>query len=340
MLSQLLWEEAGTPAGRVDFAPLRGASVLVTGATGLIGCHLLTCLCRAGGAGFFGEVVAQSRSGSPDYLAELWGRFGVRSLALDLAAPASYGELPRADVIVHAAGYATPARFTADPLATLQLNTGATVALARRLNPGGRFLFVGSSELYSGLEKERYVEEDVGRTGPDHPRAAYIEGKRGGEVVVHALRARGVRAATGRVSLAYGPGTRPGDPRALNAFVERALTDGKIRLQDSGTAVRTYCYVTDVVEMLWAIVLRGQAAVYNVGGVSQTTIRELAETISAMVGVPVVVPAGGAELAGAPPRVQLDLGRVRDELGKTEWVGWEEGLRRTIAWQRAVLGRG
>jgi hypothetical protein len=82
-----------------------------------------------------------------------------------------------------------------------------------------------------------------------------------------------------RIALAYGPGTKKHDTRVLNQFIEKALVQKRIELLDSGEATRTYCYIDDVVEMLWNIVLRGNQEVYNVGGHSVTSIADLAMRI-------------------------------------------------------------
>ena len=70
-------------------------------------------------------------------------------------------------------------------------------------------------------------ESDIGTTTPLHPRASYIEGKRGGETICNAYRSQGVRAVSARLALAYGPGTRKGDKRAMNSFIEKALMPGQ-----------------------------------------------------------------------------------------------------------------
>jgi nucleoside-diphosphate-sugar epimerase len=107
-------------------------------------------------------------------------------------------------------------------------------------------------------------------------------------------------------------------------------------LLDSGTAVRSYCYVADAVELLWQILLYGKEAVYNVGGRSTVTISDLAEMIGKMMGATVVFPTIQTEIAGAPEEVRLDLTRVETEFAKTRYIGLVEGLNATIKWQREL----
>jgi len=251
-----------------------------------------------------------------------------------LTAPNAVRELPSADNVIHAAGYGQPGKFLENPVKTIRLNTAVTADLMEKLPQSGRFLFLSTSEVYSGSPRLPHRESDIGTTDPSHPRACYIEGKRCGEAICHAFRQLGRDAKSARLALAYGPGTRPDDQRVLNSFIRRAILERRLVLQDQGAAKRTYGYITDVIEMLLAMFLHGREAVYNVGGRSSVTILELAQAVGRELGVPVSVPPQGAEAVGAPNEVSLDLARVTEEFNKREFVPFETGLRRTIEWQR------
>jgi nucleoside-diphosphate-sugar epimerase len=321
---------------RTDLAELRGKSVLLAGASGLVGGYFLASLqrfsARAGGV----DVAVVMRD-APTHLAPYMD--GVRVLRGDLSDDEFCRCLPSADVVIHCAGYAQPARFMADPVETLRLNTTTTFALLERLRPGGKFLFVSSSEVYSGLADPPYKESDIGAINTTHPRACYIEGKRCGETIVAAYRATGVAAKSARLSLAYGPGTRAGDARVINSFIEKARA-GKIALLDRGEANRTYCYISDAVEIMWNILLRGREPVYNVGGRSRITIGDLARKIGKAFGVPVIFPEVPRSVAGAPDDVFLDMTKAHAEFGPREYVSLDEGLAWTIAWQKTELKGG
>ena len=224
---------------------------------------------------------------------------------------------PMADYIIHAAGYAQPSKYLQDPIKTIKLNTTITMQLLEKMNPGGKFLYVSSAAVY-----ENY--------NPDHPRACYAESKRCGEVICSSY---GSKIA--RVSLAYGPGTKPGDTRVMNQFIQQAIVSGKIEPLDSGDAIRTYCYISDTVEMLWNILLFG-AGVYNVAGNSKTTIGELAEKIGDYMHVPVMYPGKGQEMPGAPQEECIDIEKYETEFGKKDFVSLDEGLRRTIEYQKEL----
>src|SRR5690348_16520606 len=117
-MQSILERNAEEALARLDAAPLRGAKVLLTGATGLIGVNLAAALTRAGAS-----VVRAKRGGT------LLGTY---------------------DFIIHAAGYAQPARFMSDPLATIRCNTSMLMELFDRLHSKGRLLYLSTSEIYSG----------------------------------------------------------------------------------------------------------------------------------------------------------------------------------------------
>ncbi|HEY3277213.1 MAG TPA: NAD-dependent epimerase/dehydratase family protein [Syntrophorhabdaceae bacterium] len=338
-LQDLIMEDGERICSRADLGKLDGSRILITGASGLVGVHLLASLAylASSGKGRY-ELTAAMQSRPPAYLAEIIERAGGRIFRGDLTDAGVPEGLPKADYIIHSAGYAQPGRFLDNPVKTIQINTSALFALFQKLAPRGKLLFVSTSEVYSGSPNIPYREPDIGTTTPTHPRACYIESKRCGEAICGAYRQSGVDAASARLSLAYGPGTGKGDGRVLNAFIEKALK-GTITLLDHGEAGRTYCYVSDAVELMWNILLKGREPVYNVGGISRTTVRELAVRIGEYLRVPVVFPDETRQLAGTPEDVRLDMAKAREEFGKEEYLSLDEGLARTIEWQKILYAQ-
>ena len=251
-----------------------------------------------------------------------------------------FNEIPKnlepADYIVHGAGYGQPQMFMKDEISTIKINTDFTTELFKYLKPDGKFLFISTSEVYSGAPSP-YKETDIGTTTPIHPRACYIEGKRCGEAICMAFRRKGFDVKIARLSLAYGEGTKSDDTRVLNQFIKQALTKGKIELLDMGEAKRTYCYIGDVVKILWAILLEGKESVYNVGGISKTTVADLARKIGEITGAEVVFPNIKGGLTGAPEDVELDMSKVMNEFSFKGFVSLDAGLKLTIKWQKEHL---
>jgi nucleoside-diphosphate-sugar epimerase len=241
--------------------------------------------------------------------------------------------LPNADIIIHAAGFGQPNKFTGSPIVSLKINTFSTFKLFEKLNENGRFLFISSSDIYNGLESENYSELQIGNTNTNHPRACYIEGKRTGETIGYLYHLQNIKTHSIRLSLTYGPGTRKGDQRVLPSLIEKGLK-GSINLLDAGDATRTFCYISDAIEMIWYIILNGEQYLYNLGGVTKTTIKSLAKIIGEILNVPVNFPDKNQSIEGAPEDVSLDMTRLFTEYPKKHFIDLKEGLQNTIEWQR------
>ncbi len=317
-------------------ARLVGSRILLTGASGLVGIHFLGSLLKILEERINFEIYAVIHSSLPLFLDAWKDHPQIHWLRGDLTDPQFYGSLPCADIVIHAAGYGQPSRFMEKPFATIQINTSATAALLDKVIPGGTFLFVSSSEVYSGLTSPPFVEDHVGVTTPFHPRSCYIEGKRCGEALCSAARALGIDAKAVRLSLAYGPGVRWGDWRVLFSFIERGLREGRISLLDQGDALRCFCYISDAVEMMWNILQSGKHPVYNVGGQKIYSIRELAKIIGEDLNVPVHLPSSTHGLAGAAEIVQLSVSRYESEFGPALYTDLKTGVHKTVQWYRSA----
>ena len=315
-------------------------SILITGASGLLGTYFVACFDRFAKSTYPPRrIVATIHSDLPMHLIKIESAGRIEFFKGDLTCDEFLAQLDEFDYIIHAAGYGQPGKFMEDKLKTIKLNTSTTMSLFRNLNKNGRFLFLSSSEVYSGSTKSPYSEVGIGVTNTTHPRACYIEAKRCGETICNIQRENGIAATSARLALAYGPGTRRDDKRVLNSFIQRSLTESQIILQDMGSAYRTYCYITDAIELLFNILMKGNAPLYNVGGKSRTTIKNLANCIAEYVGVPVFLPSAEQSLIGSPDDVQLDMTLAEKEFKKNKYIGLEIGVARTIEWQRALYNQ-
>jgi len=337
-LVSLLMADAEGICSKLDFSFLRGKTVMVAGASGLLGTHFLATLRKMAEKTGDIRTVAVMNSSPFGHIEALLDYGNSKAICGDIADNDFLASLPQADIIIHSAGYGQPGRFMEDPVNTIKVNTAGTFGFLDKLLPGGKFLFSSTSELYSGLPNPPYSESQIGTTNTDHPRACYIEAKRCGEAICNAYRMKGVEAKSVRISLAYGPGIRVGDRRAVNSFIEKALVKKEINMLDRGMASRTYCYVTDAVYMQWLILLHGKEPVYNVGGISRMTIGELAQKIGALTNASVRLPdSGKTGLEGAPADVSLDMTRFEKEFHPMSYVPLDDGISRTITWLRSLL---
>ena len=309
---------------------LAGGTILITGVTGLVGQSLVKRLRE-----FEVEhqiefnLVGTSLSGTLPIGLVDWSRISV--YAGDLADEAVRASLPAVDYVVHGATYGQPSRFMADQLGTLRLNSIVTEALMRKCRR--RFLFVSSSEVYSGLPNGPFLESQIGTSGLDHPRAAYIEGKRFGEMLCLHPPSHLESANVARLSLAYGPGPRLDDRRVLNELIVRGIRNQVVDLRGGASSLRSYLFASDAADYLLTILAAGNGTVYNVGGHQTVALGELAARIAEILEVP---RADGLETErggiGAPAEVRLNMDRVDSLLGNMEMVKLDDGLRATIAW--------
>lgn len=316
----------------IDFSELDGKSILITGASGLIGTYFLYTLYMINEKGYkLSSINIVIRNELPQFLRDIVTELKANVYKGDLSDDEFVNSLPFSDYIIHAAGYGQPARFVADADKTLKINTVVTFALLDKLNKNGKFLYTSSSAVYSGLIKDSFEEEDIGITNTVHPRACYIEGKKCGEAIINAYRLKGINAKAVRLSYTYGPGVRENDDRVLYSFIRKAKT-GKIDMLDNGKSERIYCYVSDAIEMMWKIFLFGKEAVYNVGGKEKITILEIAELISKYFDSELSVSNNQDGYLGSSCIERLSINKYEKEFSKKSFISVKEGISRTIQW--------
>lgn len=319
---------------------LDGKSVLISGATGVVGLHIVFVLSHLveRGAQIKATLVSKTGSTVPFRVPETF-----ESLILDFSDQVALtkfeSQAETFDFVVHAAGYGQPNKFMSDPFKVIALNsigTNAMARIARRSN--GRFLFLSTSEIYTGVPGKP-SELSSGASLPQHFRAPYIEAKRIGETITEVYRNEGLSACSARLALAYGPGVRLDDGRVLNQFIVRALTEETLVLMDQGVAERCYVFAVDAAIALLNILTRGEHSVYNIGGETVITIRGLAEMIGDITdtGVEVPVKEIGVGVQASPSNVSLDVSRYTSEFGDLERTSIRDGLERTVGWYRGLL---
>lgn len=335
-MHRIILEDLNRIKSRLDLSSLNNKKVLVTGGTGLIGQYLLNLLVNLVESDGL-KIEIDSISKRKPTTGHVSTSPALNFLQVDLGHEFQLDIGRRYDLIVHAAGYGQPQKFLADEIATLTINGASTISLSRYLRKDGIFLFLSTSEVYLGSLNSPNSELDIGLIRSDHQRAPYVIGKSFGETVMSSLRRAGFNTKIARVALAYGPGTGRDDSRVLNELIRRGILDKKITLMDQGKAIRTYCYVTDTVEMLLNIALFGKSMIYNVGGISRVTILELAQIIGEILGVEVMSSSNQAFLTSAPQEVSLDLTQYSQEFGVVDFQTLRFGLEQTINWQRENL---
>lgn len=337
-LSEFIEKETKQIRKSIDFTQLENKSILITGATGIIGSYLVACLKNFAQESLNPpQVFIVFRNEPSNWFKDLIDFNNLNILKGDLGDIRFVDSFPVFDFIVHAGGYGQPGKFMSDELNTFRVNLNLSLIIEKKLSKNGSYLFLSTSEVYNGLENPGFKESQIGTTNTNHPRSSYIEAKRCGEAMANSYKTLGYQSKSARLSLAYGPGTKIDDHRVINDFIRAGILNNEIKLRDSGNALRTYIYVLDAVEMLWNILFEGKEDIYNVGGISKTSIADLAKEISSLIGCNLEIPStNNNSLSGAPMDVNLDISRYVSEFGKARFVSLEDGLSRTIQWQKLL----
>lgn len=319
----------------LDYTPLDGKTVLLTGSTGLLSTHIAAQLSGwVNESGLDAELYFQAQRQVSDQWLRTTGCAGQIVYA-NLANPGDCARLPNADVVICAHSYAQPLKFIAEPLLALRGAAYGTMALLEKVNVGGRFLYISSSEVYCDCPTELpYKETDIGAITPYHPRACYITGKMFGEAMTYLYRQRGISTVAVRPGITYGPGFKRDDQRSWASFIRRAVETKEIRLLDAGEVRRTVCYVSDGMRMLFNILLRGTQPVYNLAGQYTLSIAEMASIIARHAGAQVVYPEDNHGVAGTPENLALDGSLYESEFGKEEFIIPDDGFKQTVDWYR------
>jgi UDP-glucuronate decarboxylase len=327
-------------AADLPWQQFAGATVLVSGAAGFLPAYMVETLLGLGDAKRPARVIALVRN--RERAMARFGRYGNRR-DLQLIVQDVNDPLPtdlRADVIIHAAGHASPKYYGVDPVGTIAPNVTGTanlLELARR--SGSRcFLFFSTSEVYGLPPCVPTPEDSFGALDPIEVRSCYAESKRLGEnMCVAYAHQHGVPAKIVRPFHTYGPGMRLDDGRVFSDFVADVVARRSIVLRSPGTATRSFCYLADAVIGFFTVLLRGEVGqAYNVGNPNgEISIRGLAELMVGLFperGLKVAsdeLPRGNDYLVSPVTRSCPDIARIR-AWGWEPTTGLADGFRRTV----------
>jgi len=303
---------------------------MVTGGAGFLGSHLCERLLQEGH-----EVICADNliTGTMDNIAPLLGQEGFRFLKQDvteylyLAGPLDY--------LLHFASPASPVDYLRLPIQTLKVGSlGTHKALGLAKAKGARFLLASTSEVYGDPQVHPQPEAYWGHVNPVGPRGVYDEAKRFAEAMTMAYhRYHGVDTRIVRIFNTYEPRMRPNDDRVVSNFLIQALAGKPLTVYGDGAQTRSFCYVSDLVEGLYRLLLSSEVEPVNIGNPAEFTIRELVAAVERVVGRPLAVTY--EPLPVDDPRVrQPDISRARDVLGWEPRVDLDTGLRETAAYFR------
>jgi len=249
------------------------------------------------------------------------------------------------DIVVHAAGIASPFYYRAYPLQTLEVATTGTrnmLALAHR--HGARFVFFSSSEIY-GDPDPRHVptpESYRGNVASQGPRACYDESKRVGETLCYVFHeSKGLSTNTIRPFNIFGPGMQETDYRVMPNFASLIKAGRPLHVYGTGSQTRTFCYVTDAMNGFLRVITDGvPGEVYNIGNPTpEISMLDLVKTMEKALGRKLdyrLADYPDSYPADEPQRRCPDITKARRQIGFAPQVSLEEGLRRFLSWTDKV----
>ena len=234
------------------------------------------------------------------------------------------GEL---DDILHFASPASPIDYLKIPIQTLKVGSlGAHNCLGLARAKGARMLIASTSEVYGDPEVHPQHEEYWGHVNPVGPRGVYDEAKRFQEAMTMAYHTyHGLETRIVRIFNTYGPRMRLNDGRVLPAFIGQALRGEDLTVFGDGSQTRSFCYVDDLVEGIYRLLLSDETRPVNIGNPDEISIADFAEEIIALTGTDQKVVCKPLP-QDDPKQRRPDITRARDILGWSPKVGRAEGL--------------
>jgi dTDP-glucose 4,6-dehydratase len=314
--------------------------ILITGAAGFLGSHLCDRLLQEGHS-----VIGMDNfiTGSPDNLAHLSGHPGFSFIRHDVS---NFIFVPgKVDAVMHFASPASPNAsspygYVNLPIQTMKagaLGTHNTLGVAR--SHQARYLLASTSEIYGDPLEHPQKESYWGHVDPIGIRSVYDEAKRFAEALTMAYhRFHGIDTRIVRIFNTYGPRMRIDDGRVVPNFLKQALCNEKLTIYGDGLQTRSFCYVDDLVEGIYRLLLSSERMPLNLGNPHETSILEFAKTINRLANNQSgIVFKEGMRIESDPQRRQPDITRATQVLGWTPKINLEDGLLRTIPYFRAKL---
>jgi dTDP-glucose 4,6-dehydratase len=306
--------------------------VLITGAAGFLGSHLCDRFIKEGY-----EVLGMDNLITGD-LRNIEHLFPLEAFTFYHCDVSNFVHVSgHLDYILHFASPASPIDYLKIPIQTLKvgsLGTHNLLGLAKAKN--ARILVASTSEVYGDPEVHPQKESYWGHVNPIGPRGVYDEAKRFQEAMTMAYnRFHNVETRIVRIFNTYGPRMRLNDGRVLPAFIGQALRGEKFTVFGDGSQTRSFCYVDDLVEGIYRLLLSDYAEPVNVGNPDEITIREFADEIISLTGATT-----GIDFEPLPhddpKKRRPDITLAKELLGWEPKVHRREGLKITLEYFKSL----
>ncbi len=304
--------------------------VLITGGAGFLGSHLCDLFLENGH-----QVIAMDSliTGTTDNISHLAGREGFRFIKHDVTNHIYLeGEL---DAVLHFASPASPVDYLELPIQTLKVGSlGTHNALGLALEKKARFLLASTSEIYGDPEQHPQKEDYWGHVNPIGVRGVYDEAKRFSEAMTMAYhRYHGLDTRIVRIFNTYGPRMRLNDGRVVPNFIAQALREEPITVYNGGLQTRSFCYVSDLVQGIYALLQSDEVDPVNIGNPEELTILDFAKQVIKQTHSRSKIKNVEPEYAeiGDDPKVRRpDITRAKSALGWEPKCDLNSGLEKTL----------
>jgi dTDP-glucose 4,6-dehydratase len=314
--------------------------ILLTGAAGFLGSHLCDRLLAEDH-----EVIGMDNfiTGSPANIAHLAGNEKFSFIRHDVS---NFIFVPgKIDAVLHFASPASPNPLSPFGYPNLPIQTLKAGALGTHNSLGvahahaARFLLASTSEVYGDPLEHPQKETYWGHVDPVGLRSMYDEAKRFAEALTMSYhRFHGLDTRIVRIFNTYGPRMRLDDGRAVPNFLRQALNKEALTVYGDGEQTRSFCYVDDLIEGIYRLLMDGEPLPVNIGNSRETSILELTTIVNDLAGNPTpVVYKPRQRGMGDPQQRQPDITRARELLNWEPKVSLEDGLKRTITYFQEVL---
>jgi len=308
--------------------------ILITGAAGFLGSHLCERLLDEGHT-----VIGMDNfiTGSPENLAHLSNNRNFSFIRHDVS---NFIFIPgsKVDAVLHFASPASPNPaspygYTNLPIQTMKagaLGTHNTLGVARAHH--ARYLLASTSEIYGDPLEHPQKETYWGHVDPIGVRSVYDEAKRFAEALTMAYHGyHKIDTRIVRIFNTYGPRMRLDDGRVVPNFIQQALRGEPLTIYGDGAQTRSFCYVDDLIEGIYRLLLSDEHMPVNIGNPAEITILEFAKIINAVVGNKAgIVFKPALRLGDDPQRRRPDITRARNILEWEPKVSLEDGIARTV----------
>lgn len=299
--------------------------ILITGAAGFLGSHLCDRFIKEGY-----EVVGMDNLITGD-LKNIEHLFPLKEFSFYNHDVSTHTHVSgKLDYILHFASPASPIDYLKIPIQTLKVGSlGTHNLLGLALAKNARILVASTSEVYGDPHVHPQKESYWGNVNPVGPRGVYDEAKRFQEAITMAYHTfHGLETRIIRIFNTYGPRMRLNDGRVLPAFIGQALRGEDLTVFGDGSQTRSFCYVDDLVEGIYRLLLSDYAEPVNIGNPDEISISDFAEEIIKLTGTKQKVIYKDLPVDD-PTQRQPDITKAREILGWEPKVGRAEGLKIT-----------